>query len=282
MNTSGEPVARDEGGSHMAAAVIQEPEAPEVQALTDDTRQELIALREGGMTLAELKVRFPQLTGEQIREVLPAGNARERKQRSTRSKPKTAGEAAKSAKPIGGQAKTEKTTEPKPAPEPRYVTDLGDLPERVVAARKVMGRKDLSAALGISESATWRAEQGRVHPGEVEALTAVLGKVEERIESGEFKKEARQPKPKATTRAALEARIEDTLTLLREALIDKRVTKAGAIKSALERLDPPAVAPRQVCAVCGTGWPAGVQPPAHSTPDDEGDAGKTHDFVLKS
>jgi hypothetical protein len=48
-----------------------EPQAPEVAALSDDTRKELIALREGGMTLAELKTRFPQLTGDQIREVLP-------------------------------------------------------------------------------------------------------------------------------------------------------------------------------------------------------------------
>jgi ribosome-binding protein aMBF1 (putative translation factor) len=263
----------------MAAAVIQEPEAPEVQALTDDTRQELIALREGGMTLAELKVRFPQLTGEQIREVLPAGNARERKQRSTRSKPKTAGEAAKSAKPIGGQAKTENTTEPKPTAEPRYVADPGDLPERVVAARKILGRKVLAEALGISESACWRAEQGRVHPGEVKPLTPALVAVEKRIADGEFK-EARQPKAKALTKAELEHRIEAVIFYLREGT--KGLSGKAVAAAALALLDPPAEEPRQVCAVCGTGWPTSAQPPAHSAPGAEGPAGETHEFVLKS
>lgn len=244
----------------MAAAVIQEPEAPEVAELTDDTCRELVALREGGMTLAELKARFPQLTGEQIREVLPPANARERKQRTTRAKPKTVQEAAKNAKPVGGktsetrqgiggrsgEAKTQpkaqeqKAEEPKPAPAPRYVdkAEAGPLSDRVLAARKALGRKVLAEALGISESACWRAEQGHIHPAEVQALTEGVGKVEGRIESGEFKQEARQPKAAAPKKSELTHRIEVVVELLKSARGDKSITKPALIDSVLAVLDP--------------------------------------------
>jgi hypothetical protein len=53
-----------------------------VEAITDDTRKEIVELREGGMTLGELRKRFPQLTSEQIRDVLPPANAREAKARA--------------------------------------------------------------------------------------------------------------------------------------------------------------------------------------------------------
>jgi hypothetical protein len=209
----------------MAAAVIQEPEvAPEVEALTDETRRELVALREGGMTLAELKVRFPQLTSEQIREVLPPGNARERKARQPKQ-PKA-------------QTKPKAQAEPKPAPTPRYAADPGDLPERVVAARKLLGRKALAEALSISESTAWRAEHGRVHPSEVTPLTDALTNVEERIAAGEFKKAEHQPKAAAPSKAELTHRVETVVELLKTARGDKSITKAALIDSALAVLDP--------------------------------------------
>lgn len=100
--------------------------------------------------------------------MLPPANARERQQRTTRSKPKTAGEAAKAAKPVGGKSKAEKA-EPEPAPKPRWIEDA-DLSARVLAARQVVGRDKLAELLGISASATWRAERDRVTADEAGPL----------------------------------------------------------------------------------------------------------------
>jgi len=102
-----------------------------------------------------------------------------------------------------------------------------------------MGRGALAEALDTTGSAVWRFEHGRIHPDEVEPLTAGLTAVEKRIADGEFVKPDKAPAVKSPSKAALEARIADALALLREAAADKKVTKAGAIKSAVERLDPP-------------------------------------------
>jgi hypothetical protein len=289
-------------------AVAEAPEAqPEptqaparitrVEDLDEETRVHILAERTGGATLAELKSGF-NVSGEVIRAVLPDGNARER---TTRTKARTGKEAAEKSKPVGGkvteskqgiggrsgEAKSNpkpKAEEPQPAAAPRYVdkAEAGPLSDRVLAARKVLGRKDLSAALGISESTCWRAEQGRIHPAEVQPLTEAVGKVEERIRSGEFQKEARQPKAAAPNKSDLTHMIEATVQFVRAAQGDKRVTKTNLIEAVLAVLDPQVEEPRQVCAVCGTGWPVGVEPPAHSTPGGEGPAGSTHEFVLKS
>jgi hypothetical protein len=101
-----------------------EPQAPEVAALSDDTRRELIALRDGGMTLAELKTRFPQLTGDQIRQVLPPANRREAKQREAKEAKAKVTESTQGTGGRSGKAKSEPKAEaPKPAPTPRYVED---------------------------------------------------------------------------------------------------------------------------------------------------------------
>jgi hypothetical protein len=55
----------------MTEATQEAQEDTNVAALSDDTRREIVELREGGMTLAELRKRFPQLTSEQLRAVLP-------------------------------------------------------------------------------------------------------------------------------------------------------------------------------------------------------------------
>jgi hypothetical protein len=270
-------------------------EAPEVQAqpavteVTDEVRKEIVAQREQGMTLAELRKAHPGLSSEQIRDALPAGNARERQARAKADhKPKT---TETTTQGVGGRSGTTKsqpkgkakqTEEPKRAPAPRYASDLGDLPDRVVAARKLLGRKDLSEALGLGQSATWRAEQGRVHPKELEALTAALAKVEKRIAAGEFQKATRERQP-AVSKADLIHRIEAVVTFVQGARSDKRVTKSGLIDAVLAVLDPSLDdRPRQVCAVCEVGWPTSSTPPAHSTPGAQGPAGTTHEFVLKS
>jgi ribosome-binding protein aMBF1 (putative translation factor) len=231
MNTSGETVARDEGGSMTTTleAPVEPTRIERVEDVPEEVRKEIVELRAAGSTLAELKGKFPALTPDALRGVLPPMNKREA---TTRSKSKTAGEAEKTAKPVGGKAKVEKTAEPKPAPEPRYATDLGDVPDRVVAARKALGRKVLAEALSLSESATWRAEQGRVHPGELKALTDALGKVEERIAAGEFAKPKRQPTAKALSKADLLAQREQLTHLVTTAREAKSV---GTIHELLDR-----------------------------------------------
>jgi hypothetical protein len=214
----------EEGGSIMTVTTTQEPEAPEVAALGDDTRREIVELREGGLTLGELKVRFPQLSGEQIREVLPPGNARERKAREAKQ-PK--------AIPQAEEPKVE---------EPRYATDLGDLPERVLAARDVVGGRGRLAELlgGISGSAVWRHERGRTHPTEVDALREALAAVEKRIAAGEFVKPEPTSKGAGPGKADLAQRIEVAAELCRSGRGDRAITKAKLADALLAVLDPQA------------------------------------------
>jgi len=204
-----------------------EPEATQrvtqVEDLPDPVRADIIARRQAGETLAELKAHFAHVDPAVIREVLPAGNARERKARD--SKPK-----APKAKP---EAKA-----PKPAPEPRYATDLGDLPERVVAARQVMGRNQLAEALGVTGSACWRFEHGRIKPDEVKPLQDGLAAVERRIAEGEFVKPEPQPKATGSSKADLIYRQEVAAELLRTARGDKSIGKAALVDSVLAVLEP--------------------------------------------
>jgi ribosome-binding protein aMBF1 (putative translation factor) len=212
-----------------------EPQAPEVAALSEETSKELIALREGGMTLAELKTRFPQLTSEQIREVLPAGNARERKAKAAKT------EVTKGVGGRSGKAKSEPKVEaPKPEPTPRYVEDqdiIINLSERALACRQVVGRGKLAERLDTTQSAVWRFEQGRIHPNEVEGLKAGLDAVEKRIASGEFVKAEAAPKVAQPTKAELLHRVEATVTYLRDGT--KGLSGKAVAEAALALLDPP-------------------------------------------
>jgi hypothetical protein len=219
-----------------------EPQAPEVAALSEDTRKELIALREGGMTLAELKTRFPQLTSEQIREVLPPGNARERKAKEAKAK------VTESTQGTGGRSGKAKSTPkpkaeeaPKPEPKSRYVEDndlLVSLSERALACRQVVGRGKLAELLDTTGSAVWRYEQGRIHPDEVESLTAGLKKVEDRIAAGEFVKPDKAPAAKQASKTELAHRVETVIELVKAARGDKGITKVALVDSVLAVLDP--------------------------------------------
>jgi hypothetical protein len=232
----------------MAAAVLQEPDAPEttritqVEDLPDPVRADIIARRQAGETLAELKTRFAHVDPTVIREVLPPANARERKQREAKQ-----AKAAEVTKGIGGRSaekqsepKQPKAEQPKEPKAERYVEDPGDLPERAVAARQVMGRNALAEALGITGSACWRAEQGRIHEDEAEALKTGLAAVEKRIAAGEFVKAEKQPKAKAASKADLEHRIDTAVAFVQAARGDKGVTKSGLIDGVLTLMDPPA------------------------------------------
>jgi hypothetical protein len=228
----------------------QESQAPEVAELSDDTRKEVIALREGGVTLAELKTRFPQLTGDQIREVLPPATKREATQRKAKqAKSKvtetTQGTGGRSGKKASDpKPKTE--AEPKPPPTPRYVEDgdlLVSLSERALAVRQIVGRGALAEALDTSQSAVWRAEQGRIHPNEVDGLKAGLDAVEKRIATGEFVKAEAAPKATTPTKAELLHRVEATVTYLREGT--KGLSGKAVAQAALALLDPPTQAATQ-------------------------------------
>ncbi len=77
-----------------------DPTSSGLEAISDDTRREIVELREAGTTLHELRAKFPQLTSEQIRDLLPPANKREAKAR------------AKEAKVTEPKAKAEKPTDP--------------------------------------------------------------------------------------------------------------------------------------------------------------------------
>lgn len=86
--------------STAVAAEATQPSA-EVEVLTHETRQEIVKLREDGLTLSELKERYPQLSGEQIRDLLPPQtHASARRARpSSRGPPRPAASRAPARRP---------------------------------------------------------------------------------------------------------------------------------------------------------------------------------------
>jgi hypothetical protein len=209
------------------------------QDLPDEVKADIIAQREAGTTLAELKANFPQVAPDVIRDVLPAGNARERKAKEAKAKvtETTQGTGGRS-----GKAKSEAKPKPKAEPTPRYVEgkQVVDLAERVLAARQVTGRNRLAELLETTTgSAVWRFENGRIHPSEVDALQAGLKKVEDRIAAGEFVKPEAAPKGKQPSKADLTHRVEVAVELVKAARGDKGITKAGLVDSLLAVLVPP-------------------------------------------
>jgi hypothetical protein len=217
-----------------------EPEATSrvqrVEDLPDPIRADIVARRQAGETFAELKKRFGHVAPEVIREVLPPANKREADQRK-----------AKEAKPKAAEVKEPQVTKGKAAEPkaPRYSTDadlVTQLAERAVACRQVMGRAALAEALGMTGSAVWRAEHGRIHPDELEPLHDGLAAAERRIAAGEFVKAERAPRATAVSKADLTHRVEVAAELLRTARGDKSITKAALVDSALAVLDPQAPA----------------------------------------
>jgi len=232
----------------MAAAVIQEPEAPEatritqVEDLPDPVRADIVARRQNGETLAELKTRFAHVDPAVIREVLSPANARERKAREAKEAKVT--EVTQGTGGRSGKAKSEpkapKAAEPKPEPKPRYAEgdEVVSLSERALACRQVMGRNALAETLDTTGSAVWRFEQGRIHPDEVKGLKAGLAVIEKRIAEGEFVKAEAAPKATTPTKADLLHRVEAVMELLASARKDKSVTKAALVDAALAVLVP--------------------------------------------
>jgi hypothetical protein len=229
-------------------APAEEPQVTQrierVEGLPEEVRQHIIAERNQGATLAELKSGF-NVAPDVIREVLPPANKREATQRKAKEAKDKVTESTQGIGGRSGEAKSDpkpkKEEAPKAVPAPRYAEgdEVVSLAERALACRQVMGRNLLAEALDTTGSAVWRFENGRIHPTEVKPLQDGLAAVEKRIAAGEFVKQERQPRTGATTRAQLEARIDAAITGLREAAADKRITKAAAVATALDRLDPP-------------------------------------------
>jgi hypothetical protein len=227
---------------------LEAPQGPEVDAgeaitrtedLPDEVKADIIAQREAGTTLAELKANFPQVAPEVIRDVLPAGNARERKAKEAKSKvtETTQGTGGRSGK-AKSEPKGKQEPAPKPAPEPRWITgkDAEDLAERTLAARQVIGRNRLAELLSVTGSAVWRFENARIRPDEVEPLKTALTAVEARIAAGEFVKAAAEPKGSGPTKAELAHRVEETVKYLRSGTSGSGKSVAQAV---LALLDPP-------------------------------------------
>ena len=190
----------------------EEPQAPEaqheveaqritqVEDLPDPVRADIIARRQAGETLAELKTRFAHVDPAVIREVLPPANKREAKQREAKAK------TTETQQGVGGRSgkaksdpKPKAEATPKPEPKSRYAEgeQVIDLAERTLAARQVVGRGNLAEALEVTGSAVWRYEQGRIHEDEVKGLQGGLTKVEARIAAGEFVKPDKAPTAKS-------------------------------------------------------------------------------------
>lgn len=212
--------------------------ATKVEQVPDQLRKEIVAAREAGGTLAELKRDFgQQVAPEVIREVLPPTNKREA---TARQKAQVVAEAHPGSDITTGARKRRqpRTDEETPTPAPRYATDLGDLPDRVLAARQVVGRNKLAELLGWNGSSVWRAEQGRIHPDEVKPLREAIAKVHERIAAGEFTKAAATPKAKRLAYTELAHRIEVAAELLATGRKDKGITKVALVDAALAVLVP--------------------------------------------
>jgi uncharacterized protein (DUF433 family) len=216
--------------------VVQAPER--VEGVPVEVQAEIVTQREAGMTLAELRKAHPELTSEQIRDVLPPVTKREAEQRTARAKPKSAAQAAKSAKPVGGKAKSNETTEPTPkaaeAKEQRYVDDA-ELTAQVLAARKLLGRAKLAEVVGATQSSIWRAENDRAYPTEVDALRLALKK----IDAGEVEVPTRTPRAKALSKADLLAQRDQLAHLVATARESKSVgTIHELLGKALDILNP--------------------------------------------
>jgi hypothetical protein len=80
------------------------------------------------------------------------------------------GGRAASGEPASSAAKSVSN----PKGENRYARGTEDASAAILEGRKLHGRPTLSAALGINQSTCWRWENGKVQPGEVDAIKAAV------------------------------------------------------------------------------------------------------------
>jgi hypothetical protein len=199
----------------------------QIADLPDSVRADIVAARNDGHTLAEIKRDFPQVAPDVIREVLPPANQRERKAREARS-PKADQPQAKATAAKGKTAQPKAEAKPKPpkAEPPKLVPTPDDLRTALVAVRGDFGRARLVELLADIDPATaghnviWKAEKGgengtgAIVPAYVPALRELL----RRIKDGEVQAPERKTTagggPKGVTKAELEAKLDAVAKLL--------------------------------------------------------------------
>jgi hypothetical protein len=98
-------------------------------------------------------------------------------------------------------ADTTEVVRPGQTEAPRYAPNMDDLSAKVLKAREDVGRKALAEFAEQSQSAIWRWERSRVQPGEVDAIRALV----QRIEAGEL------PVPEPKTRGSKLDRVREVL-----------------------------------------------------------------------
>jgi hypothetical protein len=144
---------------------------------------------------------------------------------TTKSKTTAAAKAAATTSAAAAPAPPP-TADAKTAPKEtaRYADDdtARSVADRLADARtKGFTRPAVMELTGLSASAVWRAENRRVHPGEVATLSAVL----DRIESGDVAPPGRRATGSRTRVADLEARIDAACRDLTDAVkTEKTVT----------------------------------------------------------
>lgn len=142
------------------------------------------------------------------------------------SKPAAKRAAASTTKRKNGAAATATAPTPKAQPKadakteakaPARYADADTaqaVADRLAAARaKGFTRPAVMELTGYTASAIWRAENGRVHPGEVATVTAAL----DRVESGDVAPPERRNGGRARV-ADLEARLDATCRDLKDAV----------------------------------------------------------------
>ncbi len=214
----------------MSSTAVADPEATprveRVEDLPDPDRQAIVAARETGSTLAEIKKAFPHVAPDVIPEVLPPASKREAKQREVRT-PKD----RPAAQPEPAEAKDEPKVDPQVA---------ANLAERIVAARELPGasRSVVAALTGLTPGKVWRVEQGRVRPDEVAQVTEALDALERNGLPEEYRPKERPAAVACPTKAELVARVEAAVEFLRKARDDRSIAKAALVDTVLAYLDP--------------------------------------------
>jgi hypothetical protein len=229
-------------GPQVVASIV----ITQVADLPDELRREIVTARNNGATLAELKRDYgQQVHPDVIREVLPPGNARERKAREARA-PKadqTKPELSKRAKDVVAEAKA-KPQAPKPEPAPkveRYLDPDSEpvkaLAARIRKARERVGQSTIASLAGVAPFAVWRAEgdrqpgaKRRVTAEELPLIVAALDKIESDPSIGGRKASGAGGRPPRAGRAELEAKLDAVARALHD---EWRGVKPASFRDAL-------------------------------------------------
>lgn len=125
---------------------------------------------------------------------------------------------------VTGEDATPTASSPSSTGSDRYARGTEKLCEKVLEARKQVGRPTLAAFLGETESAVWRWERNKVHPGEVDKVKAAVARFGDLPDA--------KPKGRAS-------RTTEALALLDKAEADRQFGKSKLIEELRAILSPP-------------------------------------------